>query len=136
MFGDRISLLTGDILQCALGGFIIDRQLMSAGKAEHRLRVVTALPIEVGGRNNNADAWQTAKMTLENDLRPAVFQQWLQPSRLLHYELGHMSIVVPDARIQRYIEQRLRPVIESALNAACGGPTDLEIVIEGETPNA
>jgi hypothetical protein len=56
---------------------------------------------------------------------------------LLHYRLGQACIVVPDARIQRYIEQRLRPAVEAALSVACGGPTNLQVVVEeGEPPNA
>jgi hypothetical protein len=88
-----------------------------------------------GGKAANIDVWQAAKDVLQAGLRPAVFRQWLEPSKLLHYELGHVAVVVPDARMQRYIEQRLRPAIQSALNAACGGPTELEIIVEGEKSN-
>ncbi len=88
-----------------------------------------------GGKAANIDVWQAAKDALQTGLRPAVFRQWLEPSKLLHYELGRVAVVVPDERRQRYIEQRLRPAIQSALDAACGGPTELEIIVEGEESN-
>ena len=89
-----------------------------------------------GGAMANVDIWQVAKQSLQTEMRPAAFDQWLEPSKLLHYELGQACISVPDARIQRYLEQRLRPAIEAALGAACGGPTRLEVLIEGESPDA
>jgi hypothetical protein len=92
-------------------------------------------PLE-GGRTTNVDVWETAKCALVSDMRPAAFAQWLEPSRLLHYEMGRACVVVPDARIQRYIEQRLKPAIEAALNVSCGGPTNLEVVVEGNNPNS
>lgn len=90
----------------------------------------------LSGRTASADVWQLAKKALAAEMRPAAFSQWLEPSSLLHYQLGRACVVVPDARIQRYIEQRLRPAIEAALSVACGGPTTLEVVVEGERPNA
>ncbi len=89
-----------------------------------------------GGSSRSVDVWHIAKQVLAADMRPAAFNQWLQPSKLLHYELGQACVIVPDVRVQRYIEQRLRPAIEAALKVACGGPTSLEIVVEGEDPNA
>ncbi len=89
-----------------------------------------------GGSSRSVDVWHIAKHVLAADMRPAAFNQWLQPSKLLHYELGQACVIVPDVRVQRYIEQRLRPAIEAALKVACGGPTSLEIVVEGEDPNA
>lgn len=88
----------------------------------------------LGGTNGNLDVWQATKSALAAEMRPAVFAQWLEPSKLLHYEIGRLSIVVPDIRIQRYIEQRLRPTVERALNTACGTPTNLEIIVEGDKP--
>jgi AraC-like DNA-binding protein len=89
----------------------------------------------LSGRSSSGNVWQMAKSALAAEMRPAAFAQWLEPSNLLHYRLGQACIVVPDARIQRYIEQRLRPAIEAALAVACGGPTSLEVVVEGENPN-
>lgn len=91
----------------------------------------------LSGRTTCGDVWQLAKGALAAEMRPAAFAQWLEPSNLLHYQLGQACIVVPDARIQRYIEQRLRPAVEAALSVACGGPTNLQVVVEeGEPPNA
>jgi hypothetical protein len=89
----------------------------------------------LSGRTTSGDVWHMAKKALAGSMRPAAFAQWLEPSSLLHYQLGQVCVVVPDARIQRYIEQRLRPAIEAALGVACGGPTKLEVVVEGETPH-
>ena len=83
------------------------------------------------GSSENPNPWQAAKQRLAADMRTAAFEQWLAPSKLLHYELGHMSVVVPDARVQRYLEQRLRKQIERTLAGVCGGPTNLEVIVEG-----
>ncbi|HEU0169201.1 MAG TPA: hypothetical protein VFS62_15600 [Chloroflexota bacterium] len=93
-------------------------------------------PFALSDRAANTDAWQVAKRTLAVELRPAIYGQWVEPSTLLHYELGKLTVVVPDGRIQRYMEQRLRHHIETVLAAACGGPTHLEVIVEGETGNA
>ncbi|MBV8083220.1 MAG: hypothetical protein JO247_00250 [Chloroflexi bacterium] len=93
-------------------------------------------PIMLSDRAANVDPWQVAKRTLAAELRPAIYGQWVEPSRLLHYELGKLTVVVPDGRIQRYMEQRLRHHIQTVLGAACGGPTHLEVIVEGETANA
>jgi AraC-like DNA-binding protein len=97
--------------------------------------LAVSLPPFTAGRTTNADVWETTKSTLSSELRPAVFTQWLQPSKLLCHGLGQLTVVVPDARIQRYIEQRLKPAIERALNVTCGAPTTLRVVVEGENPN-
>ncbi len=97
---------------------------------------ITQLTPLIGGRTSNVDVWESAKGVLAGAMRPAAFAQWLLPSRLLHYELGQACIVVPDVRIQRYLEQRLRPDIEAALSVSCGGPTRLEVVVEGEDPHS
>ncbi|HEX6513700.1 MAG TPA: hypothetical protein VF157_15460 [Chloroflexota bacterium] len=99
-------------------------------------RAIAPSSISIGGMVHNMDVWSAAKTRLSRDMRPAAFAQWLQPSKLLHYDLGQACIVVPDARVQRYIEQRLRPAIEAALRLECGGPTQLKVVIEGENTSA
>lgn len=86
-------------------------------------------------RTDNLDVWQAAKQRLSGAMRPAAFAQWLQPSKMLHYGVGQICVVVPDACVQRYLEQRLKPEIESALRIACGGPTTLQVVVEGEQTN-
>jgi AraC-like DNA-binding protein len=88
-----------------------------------------AIPV-AGGTAANIDVWHIAKQVLASEMRPAAFEEWLQPSTLLHYELGTACIAVPEGRIKRYLEQRLRPAIEAALGAACGGPTRLQVVVE------
>ncbi len=89
----------------------------------------------LGGSNRNVDLWEVAKAELASTMRPAAFGHWLEPSKLLDYEQGRIRIAVPDARIQRYLEQRLRPAIERALNVTCGSPVSLEVIVEGENPN-
>ena len=106
-------------------------ELRQPARTTPRLIMAEAL----SGRSSSGDVWQLVKRALANEMRPAIFSQWLEPSSLLHYQLGQACIVVPDVRIQRYIEQRLRPAIEKALSAACGGPTNLEVVVEGEIPS-
>ncbi|HVA25541.1 MAG TPA: hypothetical protein VMW62_14240 [Chloroflexota bacterium] len=103
----------------------------TASPATPRLVMMEAL----SSRTGSGDVWQLAKTALAAEMRPAAFAQWLAPSSLLHYQLGQACIVVSDARIQRYIEQRLQPAIEAALGVACGGPTSLKVIVEGENPN-
>jgi len=93
-------------------------------------------PSPIGGSTVNTDMWELAKRAVQNGMTAAAFSQWLEPSSLLHYEPGSMCVVVPDTRVQRYLEQRLRPALESALAAICGGPTNLEIIVEGESQDA
>lgn len=93
------------------------------------------LASSLGGASSNVDIWEATKGSLAAEMRPAAFDQWLQPSKLVHYEFGRVIVGVPDARIQRYIEQRLRPSIERGLNLTCGAPTSLEVIVEGENLN-
>ncbi|MBV9119778.1 MAG: hypothetical protein JOZ39_03640 [Chloroflexi bacterium] len=90
-------------------------------------------PVAMSGKANNVDVWEATKQALATTMRPAAFEQWLGPSKLLRYELGRMCVVVPDTRVQRYLEQRLKTEIESSLRIACGGPTSFQVVVEGET---
>ena len=102
--------------------------------ADRRPQTLSASGISC--RTANIDIWESTKQALAQDMRDAAFAQWLQPSRLLHYETGEACVVVPDGRVQRYLEQRLKPQIESALCVACGGPTTLRVVVEGEPQHA
>jgi hypothetical protein len=89
----------------------------------------------LGGSNRRVNVWEVAKAELADSMTPAAFGHWLEPSKLLTYDHGRVQVGVPDARIQRYIEQRLRPAIEQALNLTCGSPVSLEVVVEGANPN-
>ncbi|HLG69077.1 MAG TPA: DnaA N-terminal domain-containing protein [Chloroflexota bacterium] len=97
--------------------------------------LAASLPPFTAGTATNGDVWEATKRVLSSELRPAVFVQWLEPSRLLCHAPGQLTIVVPDARIQRYIEQRLKSDIERALTVSCGTPTNLQVVVEGESRN-
>jgi hypothetical protein len=108
------------------------RQPAKSPMAQAGSAMALVSPFVVSGRSSNTDVWHITKSALSGEMRPAAFAQWLEPSRLLHYELGRVCVVVPDERIQRYMEQRLRPAIEAALKVACSGPTSLQVVIEGE----
>ncbi|MHB8618684.1 MAG: DnaA N-terminal domain-containing protein [Chloroflexota bacterium] len=104
-----------------------------ATAADHATRSSARGQAEVGQGVCGSDVWEQAKERLRSEMPPAAFDQWLSVTRLLHYEPGRAVVLAPDARVQRYLQLRLAPAIDSALSTACAGPTQLDIILEEKT---
>ncbi len=71
----------------------------------------SGLEVSLDGR----EAWHEVLANLEGSMKPANFETWLRPTRVIGEEDGALIIACPSTYVKEWIETRLLPSIRKAL---------------------
>jgi len=83
------------------------------------------------------EAWRQVLGRLEADMKPANFETWLRPTRVMGEEDGVLIIGCPNTYVKEWIETRLQPSIKKALADVNAPPYQLRFrVTESLAPAA